>query len=57
MRSAWRNWSAPNAPPRYNKSVLVAYYDGHVGLVSINELKQIDSEGGANNIFWNADGQ
>ena len=41
--------------PRYNKRVLVACYGGHVGLVSIAELKRTDSQGGANNIFWNAD--
>ena len=39
---------------RHNHKALVAYYDGHVGEVSITDLKTIDQNGGKNNIFWKA---
>jgi len=40
---------------RHSGKALVAYYDGHVGEVSIDDLKKIDAEGGANHIFWKGD--
>lgn len=39
---------------RHNKKAIVAYYDGHVGEVSMDEIKQIDQKGGANHVFWKA---
>lgn len=40
---------------RYNNKALVAYYDGHVGEVSMADMKKIDTQGGSKNIFWDAD--
>ena len=40
---------------RHNNKALIAYYDGHVGVVSVADLKQIDANGGAQNIFWKGD--
>jgi prepilin-type processing-associated H-X9-DG protein len=40
---------------RHNGKALVAYYDGHLGEVSIGDLKKIDNEGGSNHIFWKGD--
>jgi prepilin-type processing-associated H-X9-DG protein len=40
---------------RHSGKALVAYYDGHIGEVSIADLKKIDGEGGANHIFWKGD--
>lgn len=40
---------------RHNKKALVAYYDGHVGEVTMEDIRKIDTQGGANNIFWKAD--
>jgi prepilin-type N-terminal cleavage/methylation domain-containing protein len=40
---------------RYNNKALVAYYDGHVGEVSMEDMKRIDAQGGQKNIFWDAD--
>ena len=40
---------------RHNGKALVAYYDGHVGEVSVADIKRIDAEGGANHIFWKGD--
>lgn len=37
---------------RYKGKALVAYYDGHVGEISPNEMKVIDGNGGSNHIFW-----
>lgn len=37
---------------RHNGKALVVYYDGHVGEVSIADIKKIDTMGGANHIFW-----
>ena len=37
---------------RHNGKALVVYYDGHAGEVSIADLKKIDTQGGANHIFW-----
>ena len=40
---------------RHNGKALVVYYDGHAGEVSIADIKKIDTEGGANHIFWKGD--
>jgi prepilin-type N-terminal cleavage/methylation domain-containing protein len=40
---------------RYKGKALVAYYDGHVGEVSMEDMKKIDARGGQRNIFWDAD--
>jgi prepilin-type processing-associated H-X9-DG protein len=40
---------------RHDGKALVVYYDGHVGEVSIVDLKKIDTQGGANHIFWKGD--
>jgi prepilin-type processing-associated H-X9-DG protein len=40
---------------RHSGKALVAYYDGHIGEVSIADLKKFDAEGGANHIFWKGD--
>lgn len=37
---------------RHNGKALVVYYDGHAGEVSIADIKKIDTQGGANHIFW-----
>jgi prepilin-type N-terminal cleavage/methylation domain-containing protein/prepilin-type processing-associated H-X9-DG protein len=41
---------------RHNGKALVAYYDGHVGEVTVEDFKRFDQNGGAKHIFWNADG-
>jgi prepilin-type processing-associated H-X9-DG protein len=40
---------------RHNGKALVAFYDGHVGEVSMQEIRRFDTEGGATHIFWKAD--
>lgn len=40
---------------RHGKKAMVVYYDGHVGEITKEQLKQIDQQGGASNIFWRAD--
>jgi len=42
---------------RHNGKALVAYYDGHVAEVSMDEIEQIDKQGGANHVFWKADAE
>jgi prepilin-type N-terminal cleavage/methylation domain-containing protein/prepilin-type processing-associated H-X9-DG protein len=42
---------------RHNKKAVVVYYDGHIGEVSMEDLKAIDQKGGAGNIFWDAAGK
>lgn len=37
---------------RHRGKAVVAYYDGHTGLVSINDMKEINRRGGVNNVFW-----
>jgi prepilin-type N-terminal cleavage/methylation domain-containing protein/prepilin-type processing-associated H-X9-DG protein len=44
---------------RHGGKALVVYYDGHVGEITMDDLKKIDSGSdpkGDKNIFWNADG-
>ena len=37
---------------RHKGKALVAYYDGHVGEMSVEDLRQIDTKGGKTNPFW-----
>ncbi|MEX1113820.1 MAG: type II secretion system protein [Akkermansiaceae bacterium] len=37
---------------RHGGKALVVYYDGHVGEVSVADIKKIDTQGGSNHIFW-----
>jgi prepilin-type N-terminal cleavage/methylation domain-containing protein/prepilin-type processing-associated H-X9-DG protein len=37
---------------RHQGKAIVAYYDGHTGLVSIEDMKEINRRGGVNNVFW-----
>ncbi len=39
---------------RHSGKALVVYYDGHVGEVSIADMRRFDTLGGANHIFWKA---
>lgn len=39
---------------RYKGKALVAYFDGHVGEITQEEIKKIDNQGGIKNVFWNA---
>ena len=41
---------------RHNGKALVVYYDGHVGEISMADVKKINSTGGGSaNIFWKGD--
>lgn len=40
---------------RHNNKALVAYYDGHVGEMSQEDMRRIDNSGGIKNIFWDGD--
>lgn len=40
---------------RHNGKAIVAYYDGHVGEMSVADIKNIDALGGNKNIFWKGD--
>ncbi len=58
------NWSGANAVEGYTEDgkiayrhdgkALVAYYDGHVGTITPEQMRDIDAKGGNANIFWNA---
>lgn len=37
---------------RHKGKAVVAYYDGHVGLCSIDNMKEINRNGGINHVFW-----
>jgi type II secretory pathway pseudopilin PulG len=37
---------------RHRGKALVVHYDGHVGEVSVAEIRKIDTQGGSNHIFW-----
>ena len=37
---------------RHQGNAVVAYYDGHTSLVSIDDMKEINRRGGVNNVFW-----
>jgi prepilin-type N-terminal cleavage/methylation domain-containing protein/prepilin-type processing-associated H-X9-DG protein len=37
---------------RHNGKAVVAYYDGHGGVISMAEMRKIDTLGGINNVFW-----
>lgn len=40
---------------RHNGKAIVAYYDGHVGEVSMADMKRLDAKGGKQNAFWKGD--
>jgi prepilin-type N-terminal cleavage/methylation domain-containing protein/prepilin-type processing-associated H-X9-DG protein len=37
---------------RHQGKAVVAYFDGHTSLISINDMKEINRRGGVNNVFW-----
>jgi prepilin-type N-terminal cleavage/methylation domain-containing protein/prepilin-type processing-associated H-X9-DG protein len=37
---------------RHQGKAVVSYFDGHTGLISINDMKEINLRGGVNNVFW-----
>ena len=37
---------------RHQGKAVVAYYDGHTSLISINDMKEINRRGAVNNVFW-----
>lgn len=37
---------------RHGNKALVAYFDGHVGELSMNDMKAFDQQGGKNHPFW-----
>jgi prepilin-type N-terminal cleavage/methylation domain-containing protein/prepilin-type processing-associated H-X9-DG protein len=37
---------------RHGDRAVVAYYDGHGGTISLDEMRAIDKKGGINNVFW-----
>lgn len=37
---------------RHKGKALVAYYDGHTGAISPDDMKEFDRRGGINNVFW-----
>jgi prepilin-type N-terminal cleavage/methylation domain-containing protein len=39
---------------RHNGKALVVYYDGGAGVISPEEIREIDDKGGANHPFWKA---
>lgn len=39
---------------RHDGKAVVVYYDGHTGLLSMNDIEGIDNKGGDKNIFWDA---
>jgi prepilin-type N-terminal cleavage/methylation domain-containing protein len=40
---------------RHSGKALVGYYDGHIGEVSMGDIRKIDTKGGSKNIFWKGD--
>ena len=42
---------------RHQGKAVVAYYDGHTGLISIDDMKEINRRGGVNNVFWGGKGR
>lgn len=40
---------------RHNGKAVVAYYDGHTGVISLTEMRKIDTLGGIGNVFWGGD--
>lgn len=41
---------------RHEDKALVVYYDGRAALLTKADVSRIDANGGASNVFWNADG-
>jgi prepilin-type processing-associated H-X9-DG protein len=48
--------NAPRIAYRHNNKALVVYYDGHVGEISKEDMKELDRRGGQNNCFWKGRG-
>lgn len=42
---------------RHNGKALVVYYDGHIGEMSKEDIRALDSRGGSANAFWDAAGR
>ena len=42
---------------RHNDKALVVFYDGHVVELSMNDVKEIDKQGGIKNLFWSGTGK
>jgi prepilin-type N-terminal cleavage/methylation domain-containing protein/prepilin-type processing-associated H-X9-DG protein len=40
---------------RHGGKAVVAFYDGHTEMISINEMRALDRLGGINNVFWGGD--
>jgi prepilin-type N-terminal cleavage/methylation domain-containing protein/prepilin-type processing-associated H-X9-DG protein len=36
----------------HNGKAIAVFYDGHIEMVSINDMKQIDRKGGSKHLFW-----
>ncbi len=60
------NWAGVEGRPgtpagtmayRHGDKALVVFYDGHVGEVSKNDIRALDKQGGASNLFWSGTGK
>ncbi len=61
------NWEVGETEEGYNPNGMIAfrhsgkaavvYYDGHAGLVSPADIKNYDTNGGEQNVFWNGNAQ
>lgn len=55
-RSSWKGVegkvNAPMIAYRHRNKALVAYYDGHVGEVTKDDMAKLDKRGGKSNSFW-----
>ncbi|MFC7337572.1 type II secretion system protein [Haloferula chungangensis] len=55
-RSSWKGVegkvNAPMMAYRHRGKALVAYYDGHVGEITMDDMTSLDARGGKKNSFW-----
>lgn len=55
-RNSWKGVegkvNAPMIAYRHRGKALVAYYDGHVGAITMRDMEGLDRRGGKNNSFW-----
>ena len=55
-RNSWKGVegkvNAPMIAYRYNNKAQVAYYDGHVGSITMDDMAELDERGGKENSFW-----
>jgi prepilin-type N-terminal cleavage/methylation domain-containing protein/prepilin-type processing-associated H-X9-DG protein len=55
-RSSWKGVegkvNAPMMAYRHRNKALVAYYDGHVGEITMDDMARLDKRGGKKNCFW-----